>query len=75
MNGRGARAEPCGVEYPRNPGEQPKYSPGHEISRGTSVTDFPFRSHMTGTFSPIPRLYFSYIISLGQSIDLSLKST
>lgn len=75
MNGRGARAGPCGVEYPGNPGELPGYFLGHEISRGTSVTDFPLRSRMTGTISPISRLIFQLCYSPGQSIDLSLKST
>lgn len=76
MNGCGARAGPCGVECLSNPGEQPNYSPGHKISRGTSVTDFPLRSHMTGTISPISRLYISAVLfHLDKSIDLFLKST
>lgn len=62
MNGRGARAGPRGVEYPGNPGELPGYFLGHEISRGTSVTDFPLRSRMTGTISPISRLYISAVL-------------
>lgn len=67
MNGCGARAGPCGVECLSNPGEQPNYSPGHKISRGTSVTDFPFKvAYDRYNFPDFTSLYFSCIISLGQ---------